>query len=627
MKPTTLKNQILTSFLAVILVLSVLIFALGHWVINKDIIERAQSQVDNYLDGARSVYDAEIERIGNAMSLVSYDQDLEKLRIKMNLDYLFKVQPEDAGNHPSRIVCKVFSEQVPAGGTRIVGRDEIDKMSPEVKKRTQIEIIYTQKALPTQKKTLDTAMAKEYALPIFNTFGQLQEIVYGGRIINRDYSLVDRIRDLVFGNEKYNGKPVGTVTIFQDDTRISTNVLDEQGKRAIGTRVSEEVYQRVVVQKRRWQDRAFVVTHWYKTAYEPIWDIDGNIIGILYVGILEDPFNNLSARILLLFLAVILLASVLAGILGFVLAGSISRPITHLMKASGQIAGGKLGTKVYPETPIKELTQFAESFNEMSQRLSERESSLKISNEKLAESNEMLEVSNQKLEELNKSYLDLLGFVAHELKGLLASATINAYSIRDGFLGMINFKQKRAVDSICRNLDYLDATVKKFLNLSRIERDNLEINRTEFSLRKDVFDTSVQTFAKLISDKKMKVDNRIDPTLKVNADQDLLLIVANNLINNAAKYGSEGGRIEISAAAVNAQIRIDVYNDSRPITEADRQRLFKKFSRLDNPEKKKVKGTGLGLYITKQIVEAHGGQINVEPRQHGNSFIFTIERG
>lgn len=627
MRSKTLKNQILTSFLAVILVLAVLVLALGYWIINKEIIGRAQSQVDNYLDSARSVYVAEIERIGDLMSLINYERDLETLRQKMNLDYLFMVAPEAAADHPSEIVREVYETNAPVGGSRIVGQAELQKMNPEVQKRAEIEILYTPKALPTDKKVLETAMAKEYALPLWEADGDLRGIVYGGRVINQDYSLVDRIRSLVFGAEQYHGKPVGTVTIFQDDTRISTNVLDEQGRRAIGTRVSEEVYRRVVEQGRRWQDRAFVVTHWYKTAYEPIMNIHGTIIGVLYVGILEEPFSDLAARILLMFLIVILLASLLAGTLAFILAGSISRPITHLIQASEQIAHGQLGTKVHPETPIRELSQFAESFNEMSQRLNERESSLQISNEMLGISNQMLGVSNRKLEELNKSYLDLLGFVAHELKGLLASTTINAYSIRDGFLGMINFKQKRAVDSICRNLDYLDATVKKFLNLSRIERGNLEINRTEFSLRKDVFDVSVQTFARLISDKKIKVDNRIDPALKVQADQDLLQIVANNLINNAAKYGSENGRIEISAAAQNGSLRVEVYNDGRPITEEDRERLFKKFSRLDNPEKKKVKGTGLGLYITKQIVEAHGGQIEVQPRPHGNSFIFTIERG
>jgi signal transduction histidine kinase len=69
---------------------------------------------------------------------------------------------------------------------------------------------------------------------------------------------------------------------------------------------------------------------------------------------------------------------------------------------------------------------------------------------------------------------------------------------------------------------------------------------------------------------------------------------------------------------------IDVYNDSEPIRQEDKEKLFKRFSRLDTPVNRNVKGTGLGLFITKQIIEKHGGKIWVEPRKNGNSFIFEL---
>ena len=124
----------------------------------------------------------------------------------------------------------------------------------------------------------------------------------------------------------------------------------------------------------------------------------------------------------------------------------------------------------------------------------------------------------------------------------------------------------------------------------------------------------------------MTVVNQMDPNIRVNADQDLMQIVSNNLVNNAAKYGAEGGQIQLSARQENGRVEVEVYNDGRPIRPEEMPMLFRKFSRLDNPEKKKVKGTGLGLYITKQILEAHRGDIRVEPRERGNAFIFHIER-
>ncbi len=115
--------------------------------------------------------------------------------------------------------------------------------------------------------------------------------------------------------------------------------------------------------------------------------------------------------------------------------------------------------------------------------------------------------------------------------------------------------------------------------------------------------------------------------LIVNADCDLMQIVFNNLIGNAIKYGNENGKVIISSRENDGKLEIEVYNDSVPISDDQKDKLFNRFSRLDNPETKKVKGTGLGLYITKQIIEKHGGNIHVEPREKGNSFIFAIEKG
>jgi signal transduction histidine kinase len=244
----------------------------------------------------------------------------------------------------------------------------------------------------------------------------------------------------------------------------------------------------------------------------------------------------------------------------------------------------------------------------------------------LKEREESLRVSNEKLAASNKSYIDLIGFVAHELKGILASAVMNAYAVRDGYLGLVNFKQRKAMDSVTRNLDYLDATVKKFLSLGRVERGELAVNKTALNLKKDVFDSSINSLAPMVAKKNLKISNEVSPEIVVQADADLMQIVANNLVGNAIKYSPDGGRIRITAQPLEGKVEVDVYNDSTPISAEQRAKLFQKFSRLDNPETKKVKGTGLGLYITKQIIERHGGSIRVEPREHGNSFLFQIER-
>ena len=103
-------------------------------------------------------------------------------------------------------------------------------------------------------------------------------------------------------------------------------------------------------------------------------------------------------------------------------------------------------------------------------------------------------------------------------------------------------------------------------------------------------------------------------------------IVANNLLSNAMKYSTANGHVTISGVAADGVCTVEVFNESDPIPERDVQKLFKRFSRLGNDQTRREKGTGLGLYITQQIIKEHGGEIWVEPRENGNAFIFKIER-
>ena len=607
MRPTSIRTRIIYSFLLIIAILAVLVGVFGAYVINSNIVGREQKQMISDITIARKFYNAEIEKIKDVFSYMGAPKDLSSLKKKLGLDYLYLVSVKDLPLVKSEIVRQTFISGKAMGGTRIIEKDELVKMGGNLFNRAKMEIKYTQRSIPTNKKELENAMAIGYAAPVsFDKNGKVLQVMYGGKLVNRDLGLVDKIQGYVFENQLYKGKPIGAVTIFQDDVRVSTNVLDRSGKRALGTRISKDVYDRVAVQGKNWFDRAFVVTDWYLTAYEPIRDIKGKVIGILYVGTLEEPFRDMKRNILLMFLGIVAVASGFAALMAFILEGAMTRPIDRMLEAIEKISGGDLDFRVMTRTPIKELNKFARSFNLMAGELSEREKNLKDSNNR---------------------YLDLVGFVSHELKGILASTMLHAYSVRDGFLGMINFKQRKALDSVVKNLEYFDSTVKNFLNLSRIEKDEMPVNRTEFLLREDLFDQSVSEFIKPAAEKEITITNNIGQGIKVKADFNLMQIMANNLVGNAVKYGFAGGQVAINCAAESDKIKIDVYNDGRPLLKEETERLFKRFSRLDSPETKKNKGTGLGLFITRQIIEKHGGQIRVEPKAKGNSFIVELSKG
>jgi signal transduction histidine kinase len=228
---------------------------------------------------------------------------------------------------------------------------------------------------------------------------------------------------------------------------------------------------------------------------------------------------------------------------------------------------------------------------------------------------------------LSSGGLSTLEFVSHELKGILGSTILCVYSIRDGFLGMLNFKQRASIETTIRNLRRLESTIKDFLDIAKIEESELKVKLTDVNMYDDVIKEVEDTFLSEIYEKRMLLQNNISNDLIVKTDRHLMITIFNNLISNAIKYGVTGGHIIIDCEQSPKNLRFSVYNDGIPINAKDKDFLFKKFSRIETENNKKIKGTGLGLFIVKNIIESLGGKIWMESTLSGNIFIFEIERG
>ena len=227
----------------------------------------------------------------------------------------------------------------------------------------------------------------------------------------------------------------------------------------------------------------------------------------------------------------------------------------------------------------------------------------------------------------NVNDINTIEFVSHELKGVLGSTILCVYSIRDGLLGMLNFKQRASVETTIRNLRRLESTIKDFLDISRLEDGKLKIRKTSIEVTEDIINEVEDAFLTEIYENRLVFENRIPKDLIIVSDRTLLTTIFNNLVSNAIKYGDKGGSIVISAKGAEGNlISFSVYNDGIPITQEDKEKLFKKFSRLEKEHDRKIKGTGLGLFIIKDIIENLGGSIRVETNDNGNEFIFEIER-
>ncbi|MDQ7823489.1 MAG: cache domain-containing protein [Candidatus Eremiobacteraeota bacterium] len=646
MKPArSIKTHIIIAFVALIASLGIIKTAMNHFIVRYYVLDRAKKQLQSDLRMAQFVFDQELFRIRSVVSLAKAGDDLGEFRGREGLDYLVLVREGDSTK--SRIVKKAEQTRRESLGTRIIGEEELKSLGQSLCERSEMEIIDTPQSRPSKEKVLKRAMALEYARPFFDWNGNYIGILAGGEILNRNFTLVDRIHDTVFEDRRADQKTTDIVTIFIDDVRVATNVLDDSGKRAVGTRAPSRAYEKVIRQGAMCLDRAFVVTDRYLTAYEPIKNIDGEIIGMLYVGTMEKPFRKMEWNIFLSLSAGLLVVIIIALIIAFLLVETIAGPILKVLGGIEDLSHGSLDCRVEEKTAVKELDALASSFNSMATAIQEREKSLitaneklektslklEITDEKLQNANEKLETATSKLEDaksrleaLNSSYLGLMSFLSRELKGIISSMMMNTSSVRDGIIGVIDSRQRIALDAVAGELDYLNATVNNFLSLSRLEKDEAVLSKRAVLLNEEIFHGALEVIAKAAAEKNIKIINNLGKNIKVLADPDLLLVMANNLAGNALNYCPPGGRIILSGRAEGSFATIELYNDSRSLTGEEKEKLFRKFSRLSADETGGVRGAGLGLFIAREIIEKHGGRIWAEAREKGNAFIFRMER-
>jgi hypothetical protein len=233
----------------------------------------------------------------------------------------------------------------------------------------------------------------------------------------------------------------------------------------------------------------------------------------------------------------------------------------------------------------------------------------------------------EQLEAANRAYTEMLGFVSHELKSPVASMMTDAQLLREGYLGPLAAAQRDKIDGMIRKGHYLLGLVRDYLELARLEGGNVEPQFVEVAdVAAAVVEPSIDIVQPQIDGMKMALRRELPAgPVAATCDPSLLRIVAVNLLSNAAKYGRAGGAIRVGLAAEPGAVRFSVWNEGPGFPDADRPKLFRKFSRLDAPELNRRKGTGVGLYTSWRLVQLHGGRIDADSRPgEWAEFIVTL---
>jgi len=641
-----IRRKMILSFLAVISFGGIITLFIGMRIEHRTIFSLAQAKVRHDLASAWMVYNEKLISIRDIIHLSTAREfildtlrtgngadrakKLDDIRREFDLDILTVTdargrvvlrarRPDVSGDDQSGdpLVRRALLKET-AAATQIVSRAELLKEGPDLADRAYFTFIPTAMAAERSEDHEENGMMLKAASPVEDESGTLLGVLYGGVLFNRNYNLVDRVKDIVYKGEKYKDKDIGTATIFQSDLRISTNVLNDQGRRAVGTRVSREVNDAVLRNGRHWVDRAFVVNEWYITAYEPIKEIDGRIVGMLYVGMLEKPYIDLRNRVMGTF-------AVLAGLCIFFLltllafiAANITRPLGVMVEATDKIAKGDLDHRVDIDRR-DEIGQLAGSFNRMTE-------DLKRANEGLTQWGRVLEkrveerarelqtmqavmIQSEKLASLGK----MAAGVAHEINNPLTSILIQAHLLLEtcepGNPSLENLTLIADETSRCAEI------VKGLLEFARMtpaQPTKADVN--------DIIERSIQLLEKQASVRNIKIIKALDLSLpSIDLDKNKMQQVFSNLIINACDAMAGGGTLTITSrlGLDRRQIEILFADTGMGIPEENIHKLFDPFFTT------KSAGTGLGLAVSYGIIQQRGGKIGVRS-EVGQGSVFIV---
>jgi len=451
--------------------------------------------------------------------------------------------------------------------------------------KAKIDLVETVGAKPTTKKVETRGLVLKAIMPVKDEVNRIVGVMCAGYLLNRNNSIVDLI------SEKTGTK----ATIFLGDTRITTNILNLDGTRALGTRIHADVAKEVLELGKRYFGRAWVVNAWYLTAYEPIRDSKNKIVGILYVGEPETPYIVARNKMILGFGLTLGFGLLIAGIFGFLSAKRIVRPVDQLRHDTEIIGKGNLEHKVVIRA-TNEIGDLADAFNKMTEDLKNVREEL-VRKERLAAIGEMA------------------ASLAHELKNSLTGIKVATFYVSKKVAPekpelLKNFK------AIETEVERGTRTVSNILYFSHPVKPALQLTNLN-----NLIEEVISQGEELALLGNIEISKNLDYTLPaVMLAPEPFKQVITNLIRNSSEAMPKGGKITITTRMIIDQFaEIQVEDTGCGIPEENLEKIFTPFFTT------KSDGLGLGLAVVKTVIDELQGKIEVESKiNQGTTFVIKL---
>ena len=619
----SLKARLIWSYLIILGTGGLATSLVGSWIVSSTIMMQARRAVDHDFATVRTVYEQQLHALklsvefaasgsavqdylagGSAGPLSTY---LERVRQDAGFDFL------SLTDRKGRVVFRVARSDRPPEDASSLGVVQA-ALANRVAAATEI-------LAPSAPGGGGLrGMALMAAAPLNSRSAGAAGALYGGILLNENFGIVDHVWDLLFLGDRFKDVDRGSVTIFQGDVRISTNVRTTAGDRAVGTRAPGEVRDAVLKRGEIWRGRAFVVKDWYISEYAPIRNHAGEAIGMLSVGILENTYTDIRNQVILSFFGLATAGFLLILGITYYMIRNITRPIGEMVAATRNITAGRLDQEVRSNSQ-GEVALLAESFNAMLKSLRQMKADLeewgRTLEEKVRERTEELGAMQARVAQSERlaSLGMLAAGVAHEvnnpLGAILALTSLTAEDMRDNDPNLGNLEEVIRQAERCRDI------VRGLLEFSRQSKGN-----TEPVDLNEVLQDTLSLVGKQAPFFNVNVVCRLEPALPpVIADPSQFQQVFINILMNAVQAMDERGTITIVTRhnSVEKAVEVAISDTGQGIPPERIGRIFDPFFTT----KESGHGTGLGLSIAYGIVTSHRGNISVQS-ELGKGSTFTI---
>ena len=515
----------------------------------------------------------------------------------------------EAQQAPVELHDRTSVEVLDAGQQRIFG--------PELRARVNVALVETRNAMPSARRQEDRAMVLMSSRAIRAENGQVLGHVQAGVLLNRNLPFIDHINAIVYPEGALPFGSRGTATLFLDDVRISTNVRlfgTEKDQRAIGTRVSRAVHETVLGAGRTWLDRAFVVNEWYVSAYQPLADNAGKRVGMLYVGFTEAPFRWIKVVALLSIGVMFFVVMTAAALVCLRWARSIFSPLERMANTMRRVEGGDLHARVGLLANQDEIGQLATHLDQLLNVVDVHTVALEAANadldRKVAERTHELQTAQQQLVRSEKlaAVGQLTASIAHEVNNPIAVLQGNLDLMRE-LLGEHAQPVRSELRLADEQIERMRLIVTQLLQFAKPAEYAGYIEAVD---TQRLIEDSLLLVAHLLAKTQIDLQHELRATRAPLINRNELQQVLVNLLVNAIHAMPDGGVLRVTTFDIGSDgVEIAVLDTGPGLGAALIAELFKPFVT------RKKDGTGLGLWISRSIVERYGGDVTAADRSDG----------